>query len=210
MRNHKCGCRGRGCSICCPRQNRVGPTGPQGVPGPTGPCCTGAQGPQGIPGPTGPCCTGPTGPSSGGDGMNCVSTFVDTNVDIGGVGQPVIPFGDLICVDINSVTGCFNIQASFAGRLSLTGTGRFRLTVDGNPVPSSGAAIQNAGPDLDPLTVLDGGAIIRRVQTTPGTHRVCLQWEVSAGANLAISPLAFPGEDHASLVVCDTNCDAGG
>lgn len=48
MQRHKCGCRGRGCSACCPpKKNVAGPTGPQGVPGPTGPCCTGPTGPQG-------------------------------------------------------------------------------------------------------------------------------------------------------------------
>ena len=49
---------------CCPQpcpppcsQGRVGPTGPQGYPGPDG--ATGPTGPQGIPGPAG--ATGATG-----------------------------------------------------------------------------------------------------------------------------------------------------
>lgn len=141
--------------------------------------------------------------------MNCVSTFVDTNRTIGGPNQPAVPFTDLICVDIESVTGCFNIQASFAGRVSsvVGAFGTLRLTVDGVAVPSSGAAIQNAGNPTDPLTVIDGGAIIRRVASTPGPHRVCLQWAVTANASFDIAPIAFPDQDHASLVVCDTNCD---
>ena len=69
-RNYGCGCQ----SVyppCCP-EYLIGPTGPQGIPGPDG--MIGPTGPQGIPGPAGPAgatgAVGPTGPvgPAGADG----------------------------------------------------------------------------------------------------------------------------------------------
>ena len=59
-RNYGCGCQ----SVyppCCP-EYIIGPTGPQGIPGPDG--MIGPTGPQGIPGPAGAAgAVGPTGPA---------------------------------------------------------------------------------------------------------------------------------------------------
>jgi hypothetical protein len=62
MRNHKCGCKSRGCNQCCPsNKNAAAPTGARGPTGPAGaPGTPGATGAPGAPGATGP--TGPAAP----------------------------------------------------------------------------------------------------------------------------------------------------
>lgn len=60
MRNHKCGCNGRGCHQCCPQKKTFGTTGPTGATGPTGPGgTTGTTGATGAAAPADCCITVP-------------------------------------------------------------------------------------------------------------------------------------------------------
>lgn len=202
-----CRCCQAGCPICSRRIVRTvtGPTGPAGGTGPTGPCCTGptgagATGPTGSGGPTGPSGeTGPTGPAAGAPPILTQLVFEQLATD---ETTTSTTFTDLLCTSITTTdpNALLEIDATFSAFVggSGTGSGQFRLTLDGNPLPSGSTSEPITSPETTFLT----GGILKYANVAPGVHTICLQWRVTGGnMTMQVAAASQPSAQHATLAV---------
>ena len=127
----------------------MGPTGPAGATGPTGAGAAGPTGPAGATGATGPAGgpTGPTGPAGERITLSEVSYYASTGATYGtfiSVANYYLNFSD---ITNSTVTMRLTGVAGLGGNpISSMATGRIRVTVNNNPVWTSGFIITPSGP----------------------------------------------------------------
>jgi len=105
-------------------------------------------------------------------------------------------FAELISVTLTTIADALDVFATFSGRVDTGDVGKFRLTLDGDPVANGGAA----------LTGISSGALCKRLGgLAPGEHTIALEWGSTSGDGVHIAPAAHVGTEHATLLVKPSN-----
>lgn len=107
-------------------------------------------------------------------------------------------WADLLSLNITTGAGYLAVFAS-AGFSCSNATARLmglRLVVDGTPIRAVSSASASTA-------IAESFSIVSRVAVSAGAHTVKLQWRVSAGYTIRCRPVAYPDDEHCSLLVME-------